>query len=350
MLKQLTVGLNRLSFCYLFCLLVWFGLRWVWFDQIVGLALLNTGAFFLLLPLAIALPWCAWQRRWGVLAGFGIPLALALHWYLPLFLPAVQMALPAIAQDGLSLKVMSFNVLWSNQDYDAIARSIRAENPDIIGFQELRPEHLPEIQARLGNTYPYSAIHPQPDYHTVGSLSRFPIESLETFSNPPIERGLKLGLRLNNAPAVSSSLTAPVEASLNLWVMHLAPNNLSDFGARGWMKRVGDRFTQRLAQVAQIETAIASSPSPNLAPTVMLCDCNMTSTSQTYAQLSRIFQDSFWETGWGLGHTYVGSGTLPLQRIDYVWHSEGIQTIEAHVASGGASDHLPVVATLRIRT
>lgn len=339
MLKQLTVGLNGLAGFYLFFLFVWLGLRLLWFDRLWWLALLNTGAFFLLLPLVLALPWCVWQRRWALLAGFGIPLAIALHWYLPLFIPALpfsplRLSAPAAAQDGASLKLMSFNVLWSNQDYDAIAQVIRAENPDIIGFQELRPEHLPQLQARLGDRYPYSAVHPQPDYHTVGSLSRLPIEQMETFANPPMERGLKLRLRLGNAPD---------SGPLMVWVTHLAPSNLFSFGPRHWVAIARDRFAQRMTQVDELATAFQSP-----VPLVMLCDCNMTQTSQTYINLARVLRDSFWEVGWGFGHTFVGSGRLPLQRIDYIWHSSNLRAIEAHVVAGGGSDHLPVVATVRL--
>ncbi len=41
---------------YLGFLLMWLFCRALWFDQFWWLALLNTGAFFLLLPMAIAFP------------------------------------------------------------------------------------------------------------------------------------------------------------------------------------------------------------------------------------------------------------------------------------------------------
>jgi endonuclease/exonuclease/phosphatase (EEP) superfamily protein YafD len=37
---------------------------------------------------------------------------------------------------------------------------------------------------------------------------------------------------------------------------------------------------------------------------------------------------------------------MPIQRIDYVWHSEEWIALEAFVGQDGHSDHLPIVAKL----
>ena len=60
--------------------------------------------------------------------------------------------------------------------------------------------------------------------------------------------------------------------------------------------------------------------------------------------------DSFSEVGWGVGHTfYPPQLPFPIQRIDYVWHSEDFRATQAYVGEDGGSDHLPIVAKLRLR-
>ncbi|MEL7084918.1 MAG: hypothetical protein AAGM36_10520 [Cyanobacteria bacterium J06597_1] len=67
----------------------------------------------------------------------------------------------------------------------------------------------------------------------------------------------------------------------------------------------------------------------------------MTSTSETYAQVAMT-------DDWGLGRTFrPEKAPFPPQRIDYVWHSDDFQTVEAYVELDGGSDLRPIVATLQ---
>ncbi|MGF1673738.1 MAG: hypothetical protein ACFCUV_08650, partial [Rivularia sp. (in: cyanobacteria)] len=82
-------------------------------------------------------------------------------------------------------------------------------------------------------------------------------------------------------------------------------------------------------------------------PVIFMCDCNFTDTSETYSQMHHLMRDSFQEAGWGFGHTYL-SPLFPTFRIDYIWHTKQIQTIDAYVGKQAGSDHLPVVAKLQL--
>jgi endonuclease/exonuclease/phosphatase (EEP) superfamily protein YafD len=86
-------------------------------------------------------------------------------------------------------------------------------------------------------------------------------------------------------------------------------------------------------------------------PALLLCDCNLTDTSQAYAQLAAFLVDSFREAGWGFGHSSFGRRPPFLgQRLDYIWHSDRLTAIEARVGPDGGSDHRPVVVKLALRT
>ena len=102
-----------------------------------------------------------------------------------------------------------------------------------------------------------------------------------------------------------------------------------------------DAFTRRAAEVAFLQAKLRGLSEPAL----LLCDCNLTDTSQAHAELGAFLSDSFREAGWGLRNTNDAS-ILPMQRIDYVWHSAGLVATMAGVGQAGGSDHLPVVVHL----
>jgi endonuclease/exonuclease/phosphatase (EEP) superfamily protein YafD len=57
--------------------------------------------------------------------------------------------------------------------------------------------------------------------------------------------------------------------------------------------------------------------------------------------------DSFAQVGWGLGHTFQGEEwKFPLQRLDYIWHTNRLTAIDAYVGADGGSDHLPLLVDL----
>jgi len=104
-----------------------------------------------------------------------------------------------------------------------------------------------------------------------------------------------------------------------------------------------ERFGRRAAEVSRLQAIIGDLDGPVL----LMCDCNLTDTSEAYAGLNALLGDSFREAGWGLGHTSQPSGApFPLQRIDYVWHSPDFRAVQAAVGQAGASDHRPIIAHL----
>ncbi|MEA5451315.1 endonuclease/exonuclease/phosphatase family protein [Leptolyngbya sp. CCNP1308] len=315
-----------LGWLYIGAIALWFGLRLVFFDRFWWLALLNTIAFYLFVPVVLLLPLSIWLRLRGLLLGLALPIAIFVGLFGPLFLPSWA----APAPDSQNFKVMSFNLLWSNENYAQIAQSIRAAAPDIVGFQEVRPPNIEALTAALPD-YPYTLFHQSDNYHTVGLMSRFPIVASEQLPDPPVERGLQTVIDLDGTP-------------LTVIVAHLAPNNMPLFPLCEFVGQTQDRYTRRANEVEQLKQVVQTRDRP----TVILCDCNMTDTSQTHAQLKSVLTDSFQQTGWGLGHTLrLGSIPWPLQRVDYVWHTADLQSVSAEVGDRGGSDHYPVIATLR---
>jgi vancomycin resistance protein VanJ len=319
--------LNLLGWIYIGGMIVWFGLRLLFFDSFWWLALINTLAFYLFFPLVVLLPLALWRRHWGLLFGLIAPCAMFAALFGPLLLSAFKA--PLRIGNGPAIKIMTFNVLWSNHDYPTISAMIRAAQPDVIGLQEVRPADVAALAGALDGLYPYHAIHPADSFHTVGLLSRFPIESLVALPNPPLERGVQAIVRFDNRP-------------LSILVVHLAPNNMPLQPLSEFVAVTKERYAQRAVEVAYLEQSLRT----RTLPTIMMCDCNMTDTSETYARLRSVIVDSFQERGWGFGHTLrVDSVPFPVQRVDYIWHTDELSAVNAYVGLGGGSDHLPMVAT-----
>ena len=81
----------------------------------------------------------------------------------------------------------------------------------------------------------------------------------------------------------------------------------------------------------------------------MVCgDFNDTPTSFAYHRISEHLQDSFIESGKGMGNSY-NSNSLPPIRIDYILHDKRYKSALFEVDKLPYSDHFPVSTYLSLR-
>jgi vancomycin resistance protein VanJ len=319
-----------LGWTYILFIALWLLLRLVFFDQLWWLALVNTVAEYLFLPLPALLAAVLWRRAWRLLLGLSLPALAFGALFGALFLPNP----PARPADHAPvIGAMTFNVLTSNTDAAAIVGAIRAARPDIVGFQELTHARKTALSAALESDYPYHTLLPPERFPGIGLISRFPIERADRFPLPPLDYALHAVLRVDGV-------------RLHVFVVHLSPNGFGRNPIDQYAALARERYAQRAAEVARLEQELHAVQGPAL----LLCDCNLTDTSQAYAQLATFLSDSFREVGWGFGHSSFGQRAPYLaQRIDYVWHTEGLVALEAVVGPDGGSDHRPVIARLALR-
>jgi endonuclease/exonuclease/phosphatase (EEP) superfamily protein YafD len=148
--------------------------------------------------------------------------------------------------------------------------------------------------------------------------------------DPPFERALLVRVRAGERP-------------LTVIVAHLTPTNPLDYGLEQLPATVAGRFARRADQAAALAAAARAANQP----VIILCDCNLVPTSEAYTRLRVGLTDSFAAAGWGLRPTMLAPG-LPMaaERVDYIWHTDHFQAIDALVGRDGGSDHLPAVARL----
>lgn len=312
---------------YVLFIVIWLILRLLLFDRLWWLSIINDAAIYIFVPLPIMLTACLWKRRWRLLAGLSIPILAFGVLFGELFLPQLPYSLP---EGGRMLAVMTFNVFTGNKNYQAIAGVIRAVNPDIVGLQELNQNTARKLVQELAVDYPYHAIMPPNQKQQVGIFSRFPIVTATTFSLPTDSHALQAVVRVYN-----QQIHILVADLLFYPKITAQPNQVASL--------VSEYKAQKLLEIKHLEQEFRKTGDPVL----LLCDCNLTSTSEAYTQLKKFALDSFWQAGWGLGHTVYVNSAIPVQRIDYIWHSDEFAAIEAVVGSDSAgSDHLPAIAKL----
>ncbi|NJN54896.1 MAG: hypothetical protein HC804_09150 [Anaerolineae bacterium] len=307
-------------------ILVWLLLRAVLWDAYWPIAIVNTAAFYCFVPLVLLLIPVVVSRHKQALGSLLIPgMAFLLFWGI-LLVPTS----PA-KRTSFSLRIMTFNVLVSNTASDKLTSSIKAEEPDVIGFQELGSVTIAALRSQLGNEYPYDTFD-EFEPRGVGLMSRFPITAVAKFPFPPKDLALHALIDWDGQP-------------VHVFVVHLSANNIFDNSLISLPQLVQERYTQRADQVTRLQEQLAEI----MEPVVLLCDCNFTDTSEAYGRLNSRLNDSYRRPGWGPGHTLYTKGIpFRVQRVDYIWHSPHFVSRASHVGQDGGSDHRPVISTLSL--
>ena len=333
---------------YLLFMALWLAVRSFTLDSVWWISLFNYIAIYLFIPLPVLLVGATWFRRWLLLAGLSVILAVFGSFYGALFLPS----LPQVTSYGQDITVMTFNLRLGNRDTSALSQVIRAEQPDIIGIQEFVPGLLQPLILDLANDYPYSALAPgRPEAAVVGILSKFPISENEFFALPGFPEGIHLetGEELV-PPGPRFGIWAKVQVN-NQLVQVISVDGLHNLTLQKpvlkWAASENELHAQKIEEIDLLEQKFRQ----DNAPFILLCACNLAETSESYTLLSTFAFDSFRERGWGFGHNFLTRiGPLAIAtgpRLDYVWRSQEFMTLEARVGrNAGDSNHLPVIVKL----
>lgn len=331
---------TAISLTYAGCLLIWHALRftpiggWPLFEvvDIFGLAL------FAPLPLLLLLSMLCASRRAGLV--LMVPVLLLAATYGPLFLPRT---VPSIfrgggAASGPTLRVMTANLLVSNEQRPAVAGLIQMERPDIVALQELSPAMAEHLARELRDQYPYQLVIPSEAPNGLGVLSRYPLH-------------VKPGTGWYTHVCSCQRVTVDRDGqTLTLVNVHPPPPSVSHRHLGPVPVPTG--FDRRLTQEALHAALDDLDGWPR--PLIVLGDFNVGDRQPLYRELRRTLLDAHAEAGWGLGYSFPnlafeGLPAISLVRIDYILHD---RTLTARMARTGAtpgSDHRHVVADLALR-
>ncbi|MFV0590671.1 MAG: SGNH/GDSL hydrolase family protein [Draconibacterium sp.] len=233
-----------------------------------------------------------------------------------------------------TLKVMSYNIHYGigmDKKYDLmrIADVIKKENPDIVGLQEIRDSLMAaELGSLAGMSVVFGPSLGKMDGYGDAVLSKFPFEWVNNFSIPSASKSRY------QAMAVDIDLSAKFKEGTKVRFV----NTHFD-----WLKTLGSEEA-RLAAVDVIEKGFFEG---NNLPAVLTGDLNATPGSEPLKKLQT--------KGWvyeslGKDLKTIGAGE-PQKQIDYVLFrsQETWKVVNVNVPDEPiASDHLPIVMTLRL--
>lgn len=185
------------------------------------------------------------------------------------------------------LRVVTANVLMSNEQLSTLANDVLAQAPDIVVFEELRHD-LTEVSPVLATAYPY---HISTETPWVTVASRLPLGGAKRLTISADDRGRDL-------------LTATVEIDgqrLTLIAVHLMP------------PLNAEAFEVNRQQREVLEAAVAGVDGPLM----VLGDFNATTLSPTFARLLAGTDLRIASSSRMMSPTYYAYGRLGV-RIDHV--------------------------------
>lgn len=295
----------------------WQGETW----PMVGM--MNAAGILWFLPLLVLLPLALLLRSRQASVMGGLLLLAALWLFGGDFTPALARAAPA----GPQVRVLSFNTLIANQNFDQTLALIAETQPDLIAIQELSPEMAATISDAFGAQYPYQLLSPWPDPRGIGIWSRYPFIQQDQLE-------LELWEGWAQVVLVEVEGTPLYFVNTHLWPIGTLDTDL-----------FGTALAKQHIQAAQLrDMALAWD-----AAVLMVGDFNASPTNTTYGLLDQSLDDVWRITGSGPGFTWPAPDSAlpvvgPFLRIDYMWQRGPITPLQLQVIHDvPGSDHMPLL-------
>ena len=258
---------------------------------------------------------------------------------------------PTTTETTDSIKILSYNVHLFNR-YEWIPKSdvkseifdfFNTEKADILCIQEFyAADKIPSLNYK---------------YKHIGLQNKKSQWHMAIYSNyPQIEKGTVSikGERMNNT-CIYSDMIIRAE-TIRVYNVHLASNwfknsdysflknpqkeNLKE-GLNGIVKRMKSSYKKRAEEAQAIKDHMKASPFP-----IILCgDFNDTPLSYAYNTIINDLNDSFSESGKGIGRSFV---QIPALRIDYILHDKKFNSFNYKQHKQELSDHYAISTELAI--
>jgi len=238
-------------------------------------------------------------------------------------------------RENPQLTVMTYNVLFSNENYDAVANVVLNYQPDLVAMQEVKAEMMDALRVRLKNDYPYSLMGTENTFGTTAVFSKYPLTD-----------SYVLDLHADRPATI-------VQANINGKDVTFVAVHLLAYGLRWVGVRNIPKATIQLTsdQNQQVEILLDNLEKKK-GLVIVGCDCNSYETSSSYRIFRKSMSSAAWKVGWLVG-TSQFENTRPdadIKRIDYVWYRGELNPMAVYkIKDSGGSDHLPVLATFELK-
>ena len=218
-----------------------------------------------------------------------------------------------------SIKIVSVNLLSSNNDFEKTIALIETENPDIVVLQEVNQKWFNAISS-IPSIFPYKLIDVREDNFGLVILSKLIFSENE-----------KVVFSFSGVPSFSFNIDLEGED-----VTIIATHPLPPVGT--------DYFNDRNMQFENINKYVRSIKGE----VVVIGDLNTTSFSPNFSRITEetTLKDS--RLGFGLQPSWNARLPVFSITIDHVLVSEGINVINRRIGQDIGSDHLPVIIEISL--
>ena len=327
---KLSSKLAVLTLVYVVMISAWFVLWLTIGDRVWWLVLVNRIVPYLFLPVPFFFALAIFLGNFKSILPLLVPILILENLYHPYLLPK-----PAKSPEiDFQLRVMTYNVLYSNLDYDAVANVILTSQPDLIALQEVLPEMMDALEVRLATHYPYSWREAENGYGTPAIFSRY-----------PFAESYVLDLQAGR-PAVVVK-TEVHDKEVTFVAAHLLAYGLQWVKPKDIPAAIMERTANQNRQVELLLKQLKHEDGIVL----LGCDCNSKETSSSYRMLDQRLNNAARQVGWVLQTSELPHvrQDITLQHIDYVWYGGNLEPLGVYtVNDSGGSDHLPVLAVFAL--
>jgi endonuclease/exonuclease/phosphatase (EEP) superfamily protein YafD len=229
-----------------------------------------------------------------------------------------------------SITVMTLNLGNGLVTPDSLETYLRTGDFDLVALVEVTPEIAAMVETELADVFPHREARGL-GIPGQALLSRYPITQVEWIEVIPGRPDLLATVDLAGR-------------SVDVMVAHPPPPEL-----RGVLVLPREGAVEQFDRIIEIVDDTTN-------PILLLGDLNVTPLHSRHRELERVgMQDVFGVVGEGPGFTYpirlpqFPEATFPpVMRIDYIWASTEWQPVSATVGDDIGSDHLPVIAEVRL--
>ena len=284
-----------------------------WSDWAELLVNFQVQFLIMLVPCPVVLFWLGARRRAAALVAVTICCAWGVG---KIYFPATQ---PPAGPN--SLRIMSYNVLGTNLEFEAVAKEISHFNPDVLVILEFTQNWEQALRV-FHERYPHRVTEPRWHGFGIAVFSKLPIEDFSIIDSTQ---------RRADLPIIRARFKFH-ERFIELIGLHfVSPLN-------------GNRMSLRNLQFRELAKELASRTGPR----IVVGDFNCTTWSNHFCEflLQTQLRDS--RQGFGLQATWAPS-YLPLQiPIDHALVSREIHVHDRQIGERNGSDHRPVIIDLSI--
>lgn len=328
-------------FGFLFVLIV---LQKMFRDRFWWLGLMNSLSFYWLLPTLFLLLYAIYVQHPYLIIFSCFALAIVVNRYGRFVFPRSKLVL--VNGYAKCLRVMTYNLLQSNDCIPEITQVILNSKADIIFFQEMNRQVEEGLKCSLSNRYPHQVLGMKAEPTKIarnGIFSKYPLKQLDAI----------IGGTWASLPQICRVVFQDrviYVINIHAYPHKIGTANLSEIANSHQLRENANR--ELMAYFEKINE-----------PMIIAGDFNATDQNYAYQIVRDRMIDSWREIGWGLGYSFglrrdtFSNRKLPafilnllpkwLLRIDFIFHSKEWTATKAKMGQwDGISDHRPIIVDL----